>query len=249
MQLITGLAFLGDRTITDDWALVCKHSGDQSVHAVGQTSQPRCWRESGLCFSTPYIHWSLQDCPYTFNTLRHFNRTLAHLTPMHWKSRSRLVHISTTLVLNQENADSPCTYGYVYIPGDAALKEVQKEKPAFQDGAQGWWKEVIRRTAIGAGADSQGSPSVTQECTSEKWWCETWCSCEPFPWRNHDKTYPSLSVTRRIQVIRRFFAYSCVNCLPFWPIHQLTRVVRALREMGIKTGVISNTDSAMRKTR
>lgn len=42
MQLITGLAFLGDRTITDDWALVCKHSGDQSVHAVGQTSQPRC---------------------------------------------------------------------------------------------------------------------------------------------------------------------------------------------------------------
>lgn len=71
------------------------------------------------------------------------------------------------MVLNQENADSPCTYGYVYIPGDAALKEVQKEKPAFQDGAQGWWKEVIRRTAIGAGADSQGSPSVTQECTSE----------------------------------------------------------------------------------
>jgi hypothetical protein len=42
-----------------------------------------------------------------------------------------------------------------------ALKQLQAEKPAYQgdDGAQGWWWEVIRRTAIGAGADSQGSYS------------------------------------------------------------------------------------------
>ncbi|EKM54098.1 uncharacterized protein PHACADRAFT_122837 [Phanerochaete carnosa HHB-10118-sp] len=35
-----------------------------------------------------------------------------------------------------------------------ALKQLQNEKPAYQHGAQGWWGEVIRRTAIGAGADS-----------------------------------------------------------------------------------------------
>jgi hypothetical protein len=40
-----------------------------------------------------------------------------------------------------------------------ALKQLQTEKPAHHghNGAQGWWEEVIRRTAIGAGADSQGS--------------------------------------------------------------------------------------------
>lgn len=34
-----------------------------------------------------------------------------------------------------------------------ALKQLQEEKPAYQHGAEGWWGEVIRRTAIGAGAD------------------------------------------------------------------------------------------------
>lgn len=38
----------------------------------------------------------------------------------------------------------------------AALKQVQKEKPAYESGAEGWWGEVIKRTAIGAGADPQG---------------------------------------------------------------------------------------------
>lgn len=40
-----------------------------------------------------------------------------------------------------------------------ALKQLQTEKPAYHgyNGAQGWWEEVIKRTAIGAGADSQGS--------------------------------------------------------------------------------------------
>jgi hypothetical protein len=39
-----------------------------------------------------------------------------------------------------------------------ALKQLQAEKPAYQgkDGARGWWSEVIKRTAIGAGADPQG---------------------------------------------------------------------------------------------
>ncbi|KAL4250708.1 HAD superfamily protein [Abortiporus biennis] len=33
-----------------------------------------------------------------------------------------------------------------------ALKELQAEKPNYRDGHEDWWKEVIRRTAIGAGA-------------------------------------------------------------------------------------------------
>lgn len=39
-----------------------------------------------------------------------------------------------------------------------ALKQLQTEKPAYQGegGAHAWWSEVIRRTAVGAGADSQG---------------------------------------------------------------------------------------------
>ncbi|KAH9929308.1 HAD hydrolase subfamily IA REG-2-like protein [Amylocystis lapponica] len=34
-----------------------------------------------------------------------------------------------------------------------ALKQLQAEKPAYQSGAQEWWGEVIRRTAVGAGGD------------------------------------------------------------------------------------------------
>jgi hypothetical protein len=39
-----------------------------------------------------------------------------------------------------------------------ALKQLQAEKPAYKGdgGFQGWWYEVIKRTAIGAGADPQG---------------------------------------------------------------------------------------------
>jgi len=37
------------------------------------------------------------------------------------------------------------------------LRQVQQDKPAYhaQLGAHGWWSEVIKRTAIGAGADPQ----------------------------------------------------------------------------------------------
>ncbi|EKM81039.1 hypothetical protein AGABI1DRAFT_105876 [Agaricus bisporus var. burnettii JB137-S8] len=34
-----------------------------------------------------------------------------------------------------------------------ALKEVQVERPAYTQGADAWWGEVIRRTALDAGAD------------------------------------------------------------------------------------------------
>jgi len=34
-----------------------------------------------------------------------------------------------------------------------ALKQLQAEKPAYESGAARWWGEVIKRTALGAGAD------------------------------------------------------------------------------------------------
>ncbi|KAG1737629.1 HAD-like domain-containing protein [Suillus lakei] len=42
-----------------------------------------------------------------------------------------------------------------------ALTQVQKAKPAYQgdSGAEGWWSEVIKRTAIGAGANPQAVDS------------------------------------------------------------------------------------------
>lgn len=37
-----------------------------------------------------------------------------------------------------------------------ALKQVQKERPAYEKGTNAWWIEVIRRTAVSAGADEAG---------------------------------------------------------------------------------------------
>lgn len=38
-----------------------------------------------------------------------------------------------------------------------ALKEVQVLKPAYEGGKDSWWSEVIRRTALKAGADANGT--------------------------------------------------------------------------------------------
>ncbi|KAI0675043.1 HAD hydrolase subfamily IA REG-2-like protein [Trametes maxima] len=37
----------------------------------------------------------------------------------------------------------------------SALKQVQREQPAYRGGAEDWWRDVIRRTALGTGADSK----------------------------------------------------------------------------------------------
>jgi hypothetical protein len=42
------------------------------------------------------------------------------------------------------------------MPSDLALKALQVERPAYAKGAEEWWAEVIRRTALGAGASSDG---------------------------------------------------------------------------------------------
>jgi hypothetical protein len=47
----------------------------------------------------------------------------------------------------------------------SALKDVQRERPAYapskdmskRPGADGWWAEVIERTAVGAGSDPTGT--------------------------------------------------------------------------------------------
>ncbi|KAF8580448.1 HAD hydrolase subfamily IA REG-2-like protein [Ramaria rubella] len=36
-----------------------------------------------------------------------------------------------------------------------ALKDIQREKPVYAGGAEAWWWDVIRQTAVGAGADPQ----------------------------------------------------------------------------------------------
>ena len=38
----------------------------------------------------------------------------------------------------------------------SALKEVQTEHPSYGKGAEQWWSDVIRRTAIGAGGSKHG---------------------------------------------------------------------------------------------
>lgn len=45
------------------------------------------------------------------------------------------------------------------IPGTVllALKEVQKEHPSYDRGAENWWRDVIRRTAVSAGANETGT--------------------------------------------------------------------------------------------
>jgi len=35
------------------------------------------------------------------------------------------------------------------------LKAVQKEHPSYDKGAENWWRDVIRRTALGAGGNER----------------------------------------------------------------------------------------------
>lgn len=61
------------------------------------------------------------------------------------------------------------------IASPPALKEVQVERPAYVQGVDPWWSEVIRRTALGAGADRRGEATTTfikkksRRTPSRKW--------------------------------------------------------------------------------
>ena len=51
-------------------------------------------------------------------------------------------------------------FSYLYVCTREALTQVQIERPAYASGAPEWWGEVIKRTALGAGADPTREYSV-----------------------------------------------------------------------------------------
>ncbi|KIJ67892.1 hypothetical protein HYDPIDRAFT_126360 [Hydnomerulius pinastri MD-312] len=93
----------------------------------------------------------------------------------------------------------------------ATLKQIQKDKPVYQGdaGAHGWWSEVIKGTAIGAGADPQGVEASLNQI-----------------------------VPRLMDRFSSREGYKLFNeSLP---------VLRKLREMNVRTALVSNTDARMR---
>ncbi|RPD78291.1 HAD hydrolase subfamily IA REG-2-like protein [Lentinus tigrinus ALCF2SS1-7] len=90
-----------------------------------------------------------------------------------------------------------------------ALKHVQQEQPAYRGGAEEWWGDVIRRTAVGAGAD----PKVVDSSLGE-------------------------IVPRLLKRFSSREGYKLFDdSLP---------TLKRLRELNIRTGIISNTDGRMR---
>jgi len=92
----------------------------------------------------------------------------------------------------------------------AALKQVQVEHPSYQNGAQHWWTEVIRKTAVGAGAD----PHIVDQSLGE--------------------IVPRLMHRFASREGYKLFEDS-LPCL------------ERLQSLGIRTGLVSNTDSRMSK--
>ncbi|RDX50118.1 HAD hydrolase subfamily IA REG-2-like protein [Lentinus brumalis] len=90
-----------------------------------------------------------------------------------------------------------------------ALKQVQQEQPVYRGGAEEWWGDVIRRTAVGAGAD----PKVVDSSLGE-------------------------IVPRLLKRFSSREGYKLFDdSLP---------TLKRLRELDIRTGIISNTDARMR---
>ncbi|KAI0344604.1 HAD hydrolase subfamily IA REG-2-like protein [Trametopsis cervina] len=91
----------------------------------------------------------------------------------------------------------------------SALRQLQTEKPAYKSGADAWWGEVIRSTAIGAGAE----PSIVDKHLGD--------------------IVPRLLLRFSSKEGYRLFDDS-LPCL------------QALKDMNIRTGLVSNTDARMR---
>ncbi|KAG0706103.1 HAD-like domain-containing protein [Suillus ampliporus] len=110
----------------------------------------------------------------------------------------------------------------------SALKQVQKDKPAYQgdSGAEGWWSEVIKRTAIGAGANPQGSSTQSIRGTLNNNLLIAVDSSLP-------QIVPNLMERFSSREGYKLFDDS----LP---------VLRQLRNMNICTALISNTDTRTR---
>ncbi|KAI9068052.1 HAD hydrolase subfamily IA REG-2-like protein [Trametes sanguinea] len=90
-----------------------------------------------------------------------------------------------------------------------ALKQVQQEQPVYRGGAHDWWRDVIRRTAVGAGADPKAVDASLGEIVPRL--LKRFSSREGY--KLFDDSLPTL---------------------------------KKLRELNIRTGLISNTDARMR---
>ncbi|KAL7281252.1 hypothetical protein ACG7TL_004560 [Trametes sanguinea] len=103
-----------------------------------------------------------------------------------------------------------------------ALKQVQQEQPVYRGGAQDWWGDVIRRTAVGAGADPKAVDASLGEIVPRL--LKRFSSREGY--KLFDDSLPTpASHTLSLRV------------LP---------IVKKLKELNIRTGLISNTDARMR---
>lgn len=80
-----------------------------------------------------------------------------------------------------------------------ALKQLQESKPAYQDGAEAWWGEVIRRTAVGAGAKPDGMLLYLLEKRSTD--VRVWRRCQQTSWSDSSEAFASVFVQRGIQAI------------------------------------------------
>jgi len=92
-----------------------------------------------------------------------------------------------------------------------ALKEVQASSPVYRhiNGVHGWWTEVVRKTAVGAGAD----PLAVEEALPE--------------------------IVPRL--MKRFSSKEGYKLFD-----DVIPTLNALREIGLRTGLVSNADIRMR---
>ncbi|KAI0081274.1 HAD hydrolase subfamily IA REG-2-like protein [Panus rudis PR-1116 ss-1] len=114
----------------------------------------------------------------------------------------------------------------------SALKQVQIEKPAYKHGAEGWWSEVIRRTAVGAGANLQGKLTAASDPI------QTVCGIDPRVVSLAVDASLSKIVPRLLQRFSSREGYKLFD-------DTLVCLLR-LKELNIRTGLVSNTDARMR---
>ncbi|KAF5354667.1 hypothetical protein D9756_005372 [Leucocoprinus leucothites] len=134
----------------------------------------------------------------------------------------------------------------------AALKEVQIESPAYVQGADAWWGEVIRRTALSAGADERGED--TGKSTTSKTIDFRLSNGTPVLDASIHKIVPKLlkrfssgegyaAFEDAIPTSGYTFMFSLYTGVRISCQHQVQRLHD---ELGVATAVVSNGDSRIR---
>jgi hypothetical protein len=106
----------------------------------------------------------------------------------------------------------------------SALKDVQRERPAYaasknvhmKPGAEGWWAEVIGRTAVGAGSDPTGMHFYPTRVFLARLSCLD--RCTEGPPRDHTQTDTTIQFKGRLRAIRRypFYMYVLLSSDHLW---------------------------------